>query len=100
MNLPDYFRSLFWDIDFDSVSPDKNKKLVITKTINYGNLKHWKWISDYYGKNLPKSLQEIPRSEFRQPALKLASLIYNLDDLKYASRSAYIQSKKNNCDTD
>lgn len=96
MKLPDYFKPLFWDIEFQSISPKKDRKTIITKVINYGNLKHWKWISDYYGKNLPKSLQEIPQSEFRQPALKLATLIYNLEDPKYASRSDYIQSQKTN----
>lgn len=94
MKLPDYFKLLFWDIEFQSISPKKDRKTIITKVINYGNLKHWKWISDYYGENLKLYLQEIPESEFRERALNLASLIYNLDNLKYASRSDYIQSQK------
>lgn len=96
MNLPDYFQPLFWDVDFKAISPEKNKRLIITRTINYGNLKHWKWISKYYGKKLPKYFQNIPQSEFRQPALKLANLIYNLNGFQYASRNSYIQSQKTN----
>lgn len=96
MQLPNYFKPLFWDIHFDSIDSQKNRRLIITRTINYGNLKHWKYLSELYGRSLENYFQNIPKSEFRQPALKLAQLIYNLDEFKYASRSDYIQSQKIN----
>lgn len=94
MKLPKYFKPLFWDVDFNAIDPEKNKRLILTKTINYGNLKHWKWIKNYYGKDLKNSLESIPKSEFRKPVRKLAQIIYNLSGFKYASRSDYIRSQK------
>jgi len=96
MGLPEYFQPLFGDLDFTHLDPHQNKQIILTRVINYGNLKHWKWIKDFYGKDLKKSLELIPRSEFRKPAQSLAKIIYNLDDFKYASRSDYIRSKKTN----
>jgi hypothetical protein len=48
----------------------------------------------HYGKqNIREILMEIPGSEFRKPALKLAIVLFNIKELKYASRSDYIRSQ-------
>lgn len=94
MKLPDKFRPLFWDVKFESLDTNKNKRLILTRTLNYGRLSHWKWLSKAYNNDLKKELEKIPATEFRTPALKLAKLIYNLDEFKYASRDDYIRSQK------
>ena len=40
---------LFWDVDIHKINFDKNKKLIIQRTLDYGLLSDWKIILDYYG---------------------------------------------------
>jgi len=41
----------FWDVDFSKLELGKNKRLIIERIINFGNLKDLKYIIDNYGKN-------------------------------------------------
>lgn len=86
-SLPDFFRPLMWSYDFRSLDPKKNKKTIILNTINYGDLKHWRWIVNYYGENeVKKVLETIPASALRNRVRKLVSLIFSLKNLNYAPR--------------
>lgn len=86
-SLPEFFKPLMWSYDFNSLDLNKNKKSIIINTINYGDLKHWRWIINYYGKNEIKNvLQNIPAWELRNRVRKLVSLIFSLQNLNYASR--------------
>ncbi len=94
--LPSFFKPLFWSYEFSSIDPGRDKKTIIINTINYGKWKDWLWLIKFYGeKTFKKTFQEIPATEFRKPALKLICLLLNIKKLRYASRSAYIKSKKN-----
>ena len=96
LKLPSFFEPLFWSYDFSLVDAKKNKKRIIINTINYGKWKHWGWIVRFYGKDkLKEMIEEIPRTEFRPPALKLISLLLGIKKMKYASRSDYVQSQNN-----
>ncbi|MEK7203639.1 MAG: hypothetical protein AAB627_00990 [Patescibacteria group bacterium] len=84
--LPDFFRPLMWSYDFDLLDLIKNKKIIILNTINYGDLKHWRWVINYYGKNeVKKVLESIPVWALRGRVRKLVSLIFS-PDLNYALR--------------
>lgn len=86
-SLPDFFRPLMWSYDFNSLNLEKSKKTIILNAINYGDLKHWRWIADYYGKNeVKKVLETIPAPALRSRVRKLASLIFSLQKLNYAPR--------------
>ncbi|MBI4117139.1 MAG: hypothetical protein HY451_00385 [Parcubacteria group bacterium] len=86
-SLPEFFRPLLWSYDFDSLDLSKNKKTVILNTINYGDLKHWRWIINYYGKEeIKKVLETVPARQLRSRVRRLASLIFELQNLNYASR--------------
>jgi len=94
--LPKFFKKLFWWCDFSKIDPEKAKNLVVVQTINYGDLKHWKWLIKYYKpQRLKKIIQEIPQSEFRKSAFKLICLFLNIKETKYETRSAKIRAKKN-----
>lgn len=87
-SLPDFFKPLMWSYDFSKIDLDKNKKTIIVNTINYGDLKHWKWITNYYGiKEIQNTLVQIPATELRSRALKLASLLFSIKNFNYAPRS-------------
>lgn len=93
--LPSYFKSLFWSYKFSSIDLKRDKKRIIVNTINYGRWEHWLWIIKFYSKKgLKKIVEEIPATEFREPALKLILILLNIENLKYASRSDYIKSQK------
>ncbi|MBU4332152.1 hypothetical protein L6279_03720 [Candidatus Parcubacteria bacterium] len=90
------FKPLFWSYDFNKLDSEKDKRRIIINTVNYGNWKHWQWLSNSYGqKELKQEIKNTPASEFRFPALKLIRLLLGIKKMKYASRSDYIQAKKN-----
>lgn len=94
--LSPFFKPLFWSYRFASIDPNRDKRRIIINTINYGKWKHWLWVIKYYGKKeVKKIIEETPKTEFREPALKLISLLLGIKKLKYASRSDYIKSQRN-----
>jgi len=98
--LPIFFKPLFWSLNFQSIDLKKNKRNIIINTINYGDWKHWRWITKNYGKkNVKKTITKIPASEFRPAALTLASILFSLKKINYASRGAKSGKKKNPCQT-
>lgn len=93
--LPRDFKYLFWSYDFSSVDPKKDKERIIVNIINYGQRRHWKWLIRTYGKeNLRRTIENIPMTEFRKRALRLISLLLNIKEFKYVSRSDKIKAKK------
>lgn len=93
--LPEYFKPLFWGYDFGSVDPIRNKNLIIVNTLNYGDLKQWRWLVKIYGKlNLKRTIEFIPKSEFRQQAIPLIRLLFGVNKFKYASRGAKIKAER------
>lgn len=43
---------LFWDVDINDVDADKNKAFIIKRVLEYGFLKDWQSISEFYGKDI------------------------------------------------
>jgi len=94
--LPKEFKHLMWSYNFSKIDLDKNKERIIINTINYGQWKHWQWLSSYYGKQqLKKIIQETPKSEFRNTrALNLISLILGIKKIHYETRGNKIRNKR------
>lgn len=87
VKTPEFFRPILWSYDFNNINPQKDKKTIIVNAINYGNLNHWRWLVQYYGKNeIKKILSKIPVTEIRPRVLKLTSIIFNIKNFNYASR--------------
>jgi len=94
--LPKYFKPLFWSYEFASIDPVEHQRLIIVNSLNYGDLKHWRWLIRKYGRGeVKRNIKNIPASEFRKPILSLISLIWGVKQLKYASRSDYTRAQKN-----
>jgi len=86
--LPDFFKPIMWSYNFDLLDIKNDSQRIIVNTINYGQWKHWEELVKIYGlKTIKEILQNLPTTEFRPSALKLASLIFNVSDFKYASRN-------------
>ena len=92
--LPEIFKPVLWSYRFKDVNPKDNKRAIIVNSINYGDLPHWRWLFQHYGKeDLRRTIQNIPFSEFRPGAIKLMGLLLKLTKLNYASRSDYIKGR-------
>lgn len=85
--LPDFFKPLFWSYNFDSLDLEKNKKNIILNVINYGDWEHWRWISNYYGKDsIRQILSKASATELRPQVRKLAAVVFNITEFNYAPR--------------
>lgn len=92
--LPIFFKSILWSYDIYKIKPQKAKKEIIVNAFNYGDWRHIKWVVNYYGKReVRESIQEIPASEFRPPALELAKTLLGIQNVKYVSRSDKVRSR-------
>ena len=79
IKLPETFRSILWSYDFEKCDPKKMKTTIITNTIAYGNLEHWRWIKSFYGvSQVQKVLNNISISAIRPSAIKLANMMFKL----------------------
>jgi len=82
------FRPILWSYDFSLMDPKRQSKTIIINAINYGNLNHWKWIIEYYGRaEIKNVLQEIPATEIKPRTQKLAGLIFSINNFNYVPRS-------------
>lgn len=87
--LPEFFRPFFWSYDFDSLDLVNDQKTIILNTINYGDLKHWRWLKNYYGKSaISRVLESISATELKRRAGKLAEILFEIK-LNHAPRSAH-----------
>ncbi|MBU4369663.1 hypothetical protein KKG58_02760 [Patescibacteria group bacterium] len=92
--LPKDFKPLLWSYKFSKIDPEKDKRVIIINTINYGNWRQWQWIIRKYGrKQVKQFLINTPMSEFFQRPLNLMSLLLGIKKFKYASRNDYIKAK-------
>lgn len=93
--LPEDFRYLFWGYDFASIDPSLSKRLIIVNTLNYGNWSQWHYLVRLYGKeDLRKTIEKIPKSEFRPQVVKLIKLLFGIKEFQYASRGAKIKAER------
>jgi len=87
--IPDYFKPLFWSYNFSKLDLVKDKKTIIIQAINYGDLKHWKWLVDKYGQEEIRSiLQIVPATEIRDRVKNLITIMFNISNFNYAPRSS------------
>lgn len=94
--LPEYFKTVLWSYDFKSIDPLRDKKTIIVNAINYGDLRHWRWLAGFYGKRtVADVLRTIPVTEIRLRAGNLASIIFSINNFNYEPRSSDQVGKRN-----
>ena len=85
--LPSFFKPIFWSYNFSLIDPEKDKKLIVINTINYGDLKHWRWLINAYGKEGVRSvLERISSTEIRLRVQRLAAIIFDIKNFHYVPR--------------
>ncbi len=77
--LPEYFKQILWEYNFSAVDPGESPKLLISKAINYGDLRHWRWITKQYGADtVRRTLVSFSASAIRPQARALAEIVFSL----------------------
>lgn len=85
--LPLFFKPILWSYVFDKLDLEEDKKIIIVNTINYGDLKHWRWIIKNYGKkDIKMVLTSIPFTEIRARVVPLVSIVFSIHKYNYAPR--------------
>lgn len=77
-SLPEIFRPLLWGLKWDSLDIEEDKDDIIFNGINEGNLEHWRWIIQAYGKDeIRRVLRKRLDTEFHPESRNLAQIIFH-----------------------
>lgn len=88
MKLPDRFNKILWSYDISQLDTEEDQRLIIINTINYGDLEHWRWISNHYGKDTVKDvLRRVPGHQLRKRVRPLVSILFDLEVFNDTPRS-------------
>lgn len=88
--LPEMFRPLLWSYDFERIDPSTHEKTIIVHAINYGSLRHWRWVLRQYGRErLREVLSTVPATELKPLSRQLASLVFGIEHFNYAPRGTH-----------
>lgn len=69
-----YKKHLFWDVDAGTLDPEKSKRLIISRVMDYGVMDDWKTIYHYYGiETIAQTLKSV--KDLSLPAASLVSLL-------------------------
>lgn len=58
-------KELFWDMDFNILDKNKNKRLIIERVLSYGDLSELREIINFYGREM--IVQEIKKAGYLDP---------------------------------
>lgn len=79
--LPEMFRPLLWSYRFEEIDPQAHQKEIIINAINYGDLKHWRWLTAHYGRTrVSRVLTSVPVTEYRPHIRKLVGMFFGIAD--------------------
>lgn len=56
--MPTEFKKYFWDVEFEKLDLEKNKRYIISRLYCYGDLKAIRWIKQAYTK---KDIEEVAK---------------------------------------
>lgn len=75
--LPAHFRPILWSYDFASINPTTHKKTIILQAVNYGDLRHWRWIGKQYGAAAIRRVLRDARNGSVRPSVRpLANVVF------------------------
>ncbi len=81
--MPEEFKEYFWDTEFEKLDKIKNKRYIIARLYNYGDLKAIKWVRENY---TDKDIEDVARN-YRDLKPLVANYLrqqYNLEREKMA----------------
>ena len=83
LQLSNLSKHLFWEVNVHELDSQKNKKQIIRKVLNYGLLRDWQIISNYYGINeIAKAALTI--RDLDEKTISFISLLSNIPKEKFS----------------
>ena len=82
ITINDFSQHLFWDVDLDLFDFQKHKVHLINKVLEYGLIKDWNLIKEYYGLETIKEVSLNLRS-LDAVTLSYLSVIFNIDKTEF-----------------
>lgn len=76
--LPEFLKPYFWDVDFETLTLDKNPAFVTLRVIDRGNTAALRWLISKYDLELIKNIV-IKSREISRKTAKFWSLMFSLD---------------------
>ncbi|MBI2050403.1 MAG: hypothetical protein HYT31_01180 [Parcubacteria group bacterium] len=93
--LPSFFKPILWSYDVGRLDATRDKKTIITAAVNYGSLRHWRWIAKRYGRRgVGRVLAGVPRTALRAHVRPLAGIIFSVKSYRYAPRGAHKKGRR------
>jgi len=72
--ITDLSKHLFWDVDASSFDPDDQRRIIISRVMDYGVMSDWKTIYHYYGiETIAETLKSV--KDLSLPAASMISLL-------------------------
>jgi hypothetical protein len=82
LSKPELSRTLFWDVDYESLDFDKNAAYIVERVLNRGSVQDFKSILKFYGfdqlKNIVLNLRYLDKK-----ALHFSSAFFNVPLQKF-----------------
>ena len=69
-------RSLFWDVDSQTVDPKKHARYIIARILEFGRDEELRWLLRYYPSSLIKDVVRRSRGVLHEKTKALWSLVY------------------------
>ncbi len=87
--LPAKLKPLFWSCQFESLNPERHRRTIVKRVLNYGDLEDLRWLVDFYGKKRLAELleEEIYSSELKKPTRRLVEVLFKVNLPKNEKRS-------------
>jgi len=85
--VPEFFHPILWSSEPEKLDPQEHKVLLIIQAINYGDLRHWRWIARQYGPaEVARVIERAPKSAIRPGAYLLATQVFPISHDSPSSR--------------
>ncbi len=82
MNISDFSKHLFWDINRSKLNFEKNKRTIIKDVLEYGLIDDWNIIYNYYGIDvIAQTMLDI--RDLDEKTLSFISLLSNIPQEKF-----------------
>jgi hypothetical protein len=75
--IPDTAAKYFWDVNASELNVEKHKRLIMSRLLNYGDLREWRWLAERYGKKeIVSFVRSDGRTGLREPTKRLALVMF------------------------
>lgn len=74
--LPNFRRSLFWDVHPRDIDPKKHARYIIERILDFGREREVKWLFRRYSPRLIKKVLRLPRVQLHAKSKSLWSLVF------------------------